>query len=284
MKLLRYGPAGQERPGLLDDQGRIRDLSGHVPDLRGEVLDPERLRQLAALDRRSLPPVEGSPRLGPPVAGIGKILGIGLNYRSHAEETGATPGSEPLVFAKAVTALSGPNDPIVIPRDSMKTDWEVELAVVIGAEARYVQQQHALDHVAGYAVINDVSERSFQKERGGEFIKGKSADSFAPIGPWLVTKDEIPDPQALTLWLDVNGRRRQSGNTSDMIFPVAFLVSHLSQFMTLLPGDVIATGTPAGVGAGCKPPEFLKPGDIVELGVEGLGRQRQEVIAYAPSA
>jgi 2-keto-4-pentenoate hydratase/2-oxohepta-3-ene-1,7-dioic acid hydratase in catechol pathway len=248
------------------------------------VLDPDRLRQLASLDRQSLPPVEGSPRLGPPVAGIGKILGIGLNYRSHAEETGATPGSEPLVFAKAITALSGPNDPIVIPRDSVKTDWEVELAAVIGAKAQYVQQQHALDHVAGYAVINDVSERSFQKERGGEFIKGKSADSFAPIGPWLVTKDEIPDPQALTLWLDVNGRRRQSGNTSDMIFPVAFLVSHLSQFMTLLPGDVIATGTPAGVGAGCKPPEFLKPGDIVELGVEGLGRQRQEVIACEPSS
>jgi 2-keto-4-pentenoate hydratase/2-oxohepta-3-ene-1,7-dioic acid hydratase in catechol pathway len=282
MKLLRYGPAGQERPGLLDDQGRIHDLSGHVPDLRGEVLDPDRLRKLAALDLRSLPLVEGSPRLGPPVAGIGKILGIGLNYRSHAEETGATPGSEPLVFSKAITALSGPNDPIVIPRNSVKTDWEVELAVVIGAEARYVPQQRALDHVAGYAVINDVSERAFQKERGGEFIKGKSADSFAPIGPWLVTKDEVPDPQALTLWLDVNGRRRQSGTTSDMIFPVAFLVSHLSYFMTLLPGDVIATGTPSGVGAGCKPPEFLQPGDIVELGVEGLGRQRQEIIAYAP--
>jgi 2-keto-4-pentenoate hydratase/2-oxohepta-3-ene-1,7-dioic acid hydratase in catechol pathway len=282
MKLLRYGPPGQERPGILDDQGHIRDLSGHVQDLRGEVLNPDRLRALTSLDWRSLPLVEGSPRLGPPVAGIGKILGIGLNYRSHAEETGATPGAEPLVFSKAITALNGPNDTIMIPRDSVKTDWEVELAVVIGLKAQYVEERNALDHVAGYAVINDVSERSFQKERGGQFVKGKSADTFAPIGPWLVTKDEIPDPQALSLWLDVNGRRRQTGNASDMIFPVAFLISHLSQFMTLLPGDVIATGTPAGVGAGCKPPEFLKPGDVIELGVEGLGRQRQEIIAFAP--
>lgn len=284
MKLLRYGPAGQERPGILDDHGRLRDLSGHIPDLGGEVLNPDRLRALTALDARSLPLVEGTPRLGPPVAGIGKILGIGLNYRSHAEETGAKPGAEPLVFSKAITALNGPNDTIMIPRDSVKTDWEVELAVVIGATARYVEERNAIDHVAGYAVINDVSERSFQKERGGEFIKGKSADTFAPIGPWLVTKDEVPDPQALSLWLDVNGRRRQTGNTSDMIFSVAYLISHLSQFMTLLPGDIIATGTPAGVGAGCKPPEFLKPGDVIELGVEGLGRQRQEVIAYAPRA
>jgi 2,4-didehydro-3-deoxy-L-rhamnonate hydrolase len=284
MKLLRYGPAGQERPGFLDDHGCVRDLSGHVPDLRGDGLSPDRLRALTALDVRSLPLVEGSPRLGPPIAGIGKILGIGLNYRSHAEETGATPGAEPLVFSKAITALNGPNDTIMIPRDSVKTDWEVELAVVIGATARYVEQRNAIDHVAGYAVINDVSERSFQKERGGEFIKGKSADTFAPIGPWLVTKDEVPDPQALSLWLDVNGRRRQTGNTSDMIFSVAYLISHLSQFMTLLPGDIIATGTPAGVGAGCKPPEFLKPGDVIELGMEGLGRQRQEVIAYAARA
>lgn len=283
MKLLRYGPAGQERPGILDDHGRLRDLSGHIPDLAGEVLNPDRLRALTILDGGSLPLVEGSLRLGPPVAGIGKILGIGLNYRSHAEETGATPGAEPLVFSKAITALNGPNDSIMIPRGSVKTDWEVELAVVIGATALYVEERNALDYVAGYAVINDVSERSFQKERGGEFIKGKSADTFAPIGPWLVTKDEVSDPQALSLWLDVNGRRRQTGNTSDMIFSVAYLISHLSQFMTLLPGDIIATGTPAGVGAGCKPPEFLKPGDVVELGVERLGRQRQEVIAYAPS-
>ena len=284
MKLLRYGPAGQERPGILDNQGRVRDLSGHIPDLGGEALNPDRLKALSALDARSLPPVEGSPRLGPPVAGIGKILGIGLNYRSHAEETGATPGAEPLVFSKAITALNGPNDSIMIPRYSVKTDWEVELAVVIGAMARYVEERNALDYLAGYAVINDVSERSFQKERGGQFIKGKSADTFAPLGPWLVTKDEVPDPQALSLWLDVNGRRRQTGNTSDMIFSVAYLISHLSQFMTLLPGDVIATGTPAGVGAGCKPPEFMKPGDVIELGVDGLGRQRQEVVNYAPRA
>ncbi|MBK8210581.1 MAG: fumarylacetoacetate hydrolase family protein [Rhodospirillales bacterium] len=281
MKLLRWGAAGEERPGTLDAQGRIRDLSNHVPDLRGECLDPERLRRLAAIDPMSLPLVEGSPRLGPPVSGIGNILGIGLNYRSHAEETGATPGDEPLVFSKAVTALSGPNDAIVIPRNSTKTDWEVELAVIIGVRTRYVDESRAFDHIAGYAVINDVSERSFQKERGGQFVKGKSSDSFAPIGPWLVTRDEIPDPQRLNLWLDVNGRRRQAGNTADMIFPVAFLISHLSQFMTLMPGDVIATGTPSGVGAGCKPPEFLKPGDVIELGVEGLGRQRQEVVAWS---
>jgi 2,4-didehydro-3-deoxy-L-rhamnonate hydrolase len=281
MKLLRWGPTNREQPGMLDEQGRIRDLSGFVPDLRGECLDPERLRRLAALDPASLPLVEGSPRLGPPIAGIGKILGIGLNYRSHAEETGATPGTEPLVFSKAVTAVSGPNDPIVIPRGSNKTDWEVELAVIVGVRARYVDETSALDHVAGFAVINDVSERAFQKERGGQFVKGKSSDSFAPIGPWLVTPDEIGDPQRLNLWLDVNGRRRQAGNTADMIFSVAYLISHLSQFMTLLPGDVVATGTPAGVGAGCKPPEFLKPGDIVELGVEGLGRQRQQVVAWS---
>lgn len=281
MKLLRWGAAGEERPGTLDAQGRIRDLSNHIPDLRGECLDPERLRRLAAIDTTTLPLVEGSPRLGPPISGIGNILGIGLNYRSHAEETGATPGDEPLVFSKAVTALSGPNDAIVIPRNSTKTDWEVELAVIIGVRTRYVDENRAFDHVAGYAVINDVSERSFQKERGGQFVKGKSSDSFAPIGPWLVTRDEIPDPQRLNLWLDVNGRRRQTGNTADMIFPVAFLISHLSQFMTLMPGDVIATGTPSGVGAGCKPPEFLKPGDVIELGVEGLGRQRQEVVAWS---
>ena len=280
MKLLRWGPAGKERPGLLDERGDIRDLSPHIPDVRGECLDPERLRRLAGIDPATLPIVQKPVRLGPPVAGIGKILGIGLNYRSHAEETGATPGSEPLVFSKAITALSGPNDAIIIPRGSEKTDWEVELAVIIGSRARYVDEAQALDHVAGYAVINDVSERSYQKERGGQFVKGKSSDSFAPIGPWLVTRDEVADPQRLDLWLDVNGKRRQTGNTADMIFPVAFLISHLSQFMTLLPGDVIATGTPAGVGAGCRPPQFLKPGDVVDLGVTGVGQQRQEVVAW----
>jgi 2-keto-4-pentenoate hydratase/2-oxohepta-3-ene-1,7-dioic acid hydratase in catechol pathway len=280
MKLLRYGPKGQERPGLVDEQGHVRDLSQHLVDIRGDVLTPERLRRLAALDPRSLPVVEGKSRLGPPVAGIGKILGIGLNYRSHAEETGATPGKEPLLFSKAITALNGPNDPIVIPRNSTKTDWEVELAVIIGVKAQYVDEAKALEYVAGFAVINDVSEREFQKERGGQFVKGKSCDTFAPLGPWLVTPDEVADPQDLDLWLAVNGSRRQAGNTRDMIFPVAFLISHLSQFMTLMPGDVIATGTPAGVGAGCKPPVFLKPGDVIELGVEGLGQQRQEVFAH----
>jgi 2-keto-4-pentenoate hydratase/2-oxohepta-3-ene-1,7-dioic acid hydratase in catechol pathway len=265
---------------LLDEQGYIRDLSGHVVDLAGEVLHPQRLQQLASLDPAVLPRVNGGPRLGTPVAGVGKILGIGLNYRSHAEETGAQPPAQPLVFSKAITALNGPNDPIVIPKGSTKTDWEVELAVVIGRPTRYVGEAKALDHVAGYAVINDVSEREFQKERGGQFVKGKSADSFAPVGPWLVTRDEIADPQNLELWLSVNGRRRQTGNTRDMIFGVAHIVSHLSRFMTLMPGDIIATGTPAGVGAGRKPPEFLKPGDVVELGVEGLGKQRQDVIGY----
>jgi 2-keto-4-pentenoate hydratase/2-oxohepta-3-ene-1,7-dioic acid hydratase in catechol pathway len=281
MKLLRYGPRGHEQPGMLDDQGRLRDLSNHVIDIRPDVLGPDRLARLASLDPAGLPLVEGSPRLGPPVAGVGKILGIGLNYRSHAEETGATPPSEPLVFSKAVTALNGPNDPVMIPKGSHKTDWEVELAVIIGSKMQYVDEAYALDHVAGYAVVNDVSERAFQKERGGQFVKGKSADTFAPLGPWLVTRDEIANPQSLRLWLDVNGKRRQDATTADMIFSVAFILSYLSQFMTLLPGDVICTGTPAGVGAGCTPPEFLKPGDIVELGVEGLGRQRQQVIAYS---
>lgn len=284
MKLLRYGPHGQEKPGLLDEAGHIRDLSDHVVDIGGDVLGPDRLAHLATLDPASLPFVDGSPRLGPPVAGIGKILAIGLNYRLHAEETGGKPRSEPMLFSKAITALNGPNDPVMIPRGSEKTDWEVELAVVIGSKAQYVDEDRALEHVAGYTVINDVSERSFQKERGGQFIKGKSCDTFAPLGPWLVTRDEVPDPQNLYLHLDLNGQRRQNGNTRDMIFGVVHLVSHLSQFMTLMPGDIIATGTPDGVGLGCKPPVFLKPGDVMEASVEGLGQQRQDVIAYAPSA
>ena len=280
MKLFRYGPSGQERPGMLDKDGHMRDLSGHLADITAEVLTTERLEPLSRLDPASLPRVDGSPRLGPPVSGIGKIIAIGMNYRSHAEETGAAPRAEPLVFSKAITALSGPNDPVMIPRGSTQTDWEVELAVIIGSVTRYVDEDRALDHVAGYAVINDVSERSFQRERGGQFIKGKSADTFAPLGPWLVTRDEIPDPQKLALWLDLNGRRRQGATTADMIFPVTYLISHVSQFMTLMPGDVIATGTPAGVGLGCTPPEYLKPGDVLELGVEGLGQQRQDIIAY----
>jgi len=280
MKLLRYGPRGHEKPALVDDGGKIRDLSGHIPDLQGEVLHPESLKKIAGLDPHALPVVEGDQRLGPPVSGIGKILGIGLNYRSHAEETGASPRSEPMVFSKSITSISGPNDPIMIPKGSTQTDWEVELAVIIGTTARYIAEDEALDYIAGYAAMNDVSERSFQRERGGQFVKGKSADTFAPIGPYLVTTDEAGDPQNLDLWLDVNGRRRQTGNTMDMIFPVAFLISHLSHFMTLMPGDVIATGTPAGVGFGCKPPEFLQPGDVIDLGVAGLGQQRHDVIAY----
>jgi 2,4-didehydro-3-deoxy-L-rhamnonate hydrolase len=281
MRLLRYGPQGREKPGLLDEDGHVRDLSGHVNDLAGDVLGPDRLSQLASLKAKELPAIEGSPRLGVPVAGIGKIIAIGLNYQLHVEETGSKSRAEPMLFSKAITSLNGPNDPIMLPMGSEKTDWEVELAVIIGSKAQYVDEERGLDYVAGYAVINDVSERSFQKERGGQFIKGKSADTFAPIGPWLVTKDEVENPQDLDLWLNLNGGRRQTGNTQQMIFGVAHLVSHISQFMTLLPGDVIATGTPAGVGMGCNPPEFLKPGDVLEFGIEGLGQQRHDVIAYA---
>lgn len=280
MKLLRHGPPGAERPGLVDDRGRIRDLSGEIPDLDGAALAPERLAALGRIDTGSLPLVEGSPRLGPPVAGVGKILAIGFNYAEHAAETGKPLPDEPLLFTKAVTALSGPNDPVVLPRGSRKGDWEVELAVVIGRRALYVEETDALDHVAGYGVINDVSEREYQLERGGQFVKGKSFDTFAPFGPWLVTKDEVADPQDLKLWLDLNGERRQDGNTATMVFGVAFLVSYLSRFVTLMPGDVIATGTPPGVGLGCDPPVFLKPGDVMRLGIEGLGEQRQEVKAW----
>ena len=280
MKLLRHGPPGAEKPGLVDDRGRIRDLSGEIPDLDGAALAPERLAALHRIDTDSLPLVEGSPRLGPPVAGVGKILAIGFNYAEHAAETGKPLPDEPLLFTKAVTALSGPNDPVVLPRGSRKGDWEVELAVVIGRRALYVEETDALDHVAGYAVINDVSEREYQLERGGQFVKGKSFDTFAPFGPWLVTKDEVADPQDLKLWLDLNGERRQDGNTATMVFGVAFLVSYLSRFLTLMPGDVIATGTPPGVGLGCDPPVFLKPGDVMRLGIEGLGEQRQEVKAW----
>ena len=284
MKLLRYGPKDDEKPGMLDPAGHIRDLSGHVPDITGDVLSAERLAALASLDPAELPLVDGAPRLGCPIAGIGKILGIGLNYRAHAEETGSAPRAEPMVFTKATTALNGPSDPIMLPRGSEQTDWEVELCVVIGEKAQYVEEARALDHVAGYATMNDVSEREFQRNRGGQFVKGKSADTFAPIGPWLVTRDEVPDPQNVDLWLELNGVRRQDGNTRDMIFGVAPLISHLSHFMTLMPGDLIATGTPAGVGMGCDPPEFLKPGDVIEFAVEGLGVQRHDVVAYSPDA
>ena len=279
MKLVRYGDAGAEKPGLIDTQGNIRDLSGQIPDLAGAALAPGALAELAAIDPASLPLVAGNPRLGPCVAGTGKFICIGLNYSDHAAETGAKVPDEPIIFMKATSAICGPNDPILIPRGSDKTDWEVELAVIIGKHAKYVTEAEAMDHVAGYAVANDVSERAFQTERSGQWTKGKSCDNFGQLGPWLVTKDEVADPQNLKMWLTVNGERLQDGSTATMVFGVAHLVSYLSQFMSLHPGDVISTGTPPGVGLGQKPPRYLKPGDVVELGVEGLGQQRQDVLA-----
>ncbi len=279
MKLVRYGDAGAEKPGLIDTQGNIRDLSGQIPDLAGAALAPGALAELAAIDPASLPLVAGNPRLGPCVAGTGKFICIGLNYSDHAAETGAKVPDEPIIFMKATSAICGPNDPILIPRGSEKTDWEVELAVIIGKHAKYVTEAEAMDHVAGYAVATDVSERAFQTERSGQWTKGKSCDNFGQLGPWLVTKDEVADPQNLKMWLTVNGERLQDGSTATMVFGVAHLVSYLSQFMSLHPGDVISTGTPPGVGLGQKPPRYLKPGDVVELGVEGLGQQRQDVLA-----
>ena len=279
MKLLRYGPAGAEKPGLLDDGGTIRDLSAHLPDLSGAALDPEALARLAQLDVASLPAVEDNPRLGPPISGTGKFICIGLNYADHAAESGMDVPPEPVIFMKATSAICGPNDPIIIPRGSQKTDWEVELAVIIGKRAKYVSEADAMSHVAGFAVTNDVSERAFQTERSGQWTKGKSCDNFGQIGPWLVTPDEIADPQNLPMWLKVNGATMQDGSTTTMVYQVPFLIHYLSQFMTLHPGDVISTGTPPGVGMGMKPQRFLKPGDVVELGIEGLGSQRQEVVA-----
>ncbi|SAL34246.1 5-carboxymethyl-2-hydroxymuconate delta-isomerase [Caballeronia turbans] len=278
MKLLRYGSPGQEKPGLLDAEGNIRDLSNHVADIAGEALLPDSLARLKALDAASLPRVEGSPRLGPCVGGTGKFICIGLNYSDHAAETGATVPPEPIIFMKATSAIVGPNDTIEIPRDSIKTDWEVELGVVIGKTAKYVSEADAMNHVAGYCVINDVSERAFQAERQGQWTKGKSADTFGPTGPWLVTADEVRDPQTLPMWLEVNGHRYQNGSTVTMVYGVRYLVSYLSQFMSLQPGDIISTGTPPGVGLGQKPPVYLKPGDVVTLGIEGLGQQRQNVV------
>jgi 2-keto-4-pentenoate hydratase/2-oxohepta-3-ene-1,7-dioic acid hydratase in catechol pathway len=278
MKLLRYGSPGEEKPGLLDAEGNIRDLSKHVADVAGDALLPESLARLKALDVGSLPRVEGDPRLGPCVGGTRKFICIGLNYSDHAAETGATVPPEPIIFMKATSAIVGPNDSIEIPRDSLKTDWEVELGVVIGKTAKYVGEADAMNHVAGYCVINDVSERAFQAERQGQWTKGKSADTFGPTGPWLVTADEIPDPQTLPMWLEVNGHRYQNGSTVTMVYGVRYLVSYLSQFMSLQPGDIISTGTPPGVGLGQKPPVYLKPGDIVTLGIEGLGQQRQNVM------
>ncbi len=279
MKLLRHGPVGAEKPGMLHSDGTIRDLSGLVPDIAGAVLSDVGLAMLRGVDAGALPVVAAGTRLGPCVAGTGKLICIGLNYSDHAAETGATVPPEPIIFMKATSAICGPNDPIVIPRTSVKTDWEVELAVIIGTKAKYVAEADALAHVAGYAVANDVSERAFQTERSGQWTKGKSCDSFGQIGPWLVTRDEVADPQDLAMWLTLNGQTMQNGSTRTMVYGVAHLVSYLSQFMTLHPGDVISTGTPPGVGLGMKPPRFLVPGEVVELGIAGLGQQRQDVVA-----
>jgi len=279
MKLLRYGAPGAEKPGLLDAEGRIRDLSGRIDDLSGAALDPDALASLAAIDVSDLPVVDGNPRLGPCVAGTGKFICIGLNYSDHAAETGATVPPEPIIFMKATSAICGPNDDLIIPRGSEKTDWEVELGVIIGKTAKYVSEAEALDYVAGYCTVHDVSERAFQIEHHGQWTKGKSADTFGPTGPWLVTKDEVPDPQNLAMWLKVNGETMQNGSSRTMVYGVAFLVSYLSRFMSLRPGDIISTGTPPGVGMGMKPQRFLKPGDVVELGIEGLGNQRQTCVA-----
>ncbi|WP_102959472.1 ureidoglycolate lyase [Mangrovicella endophytica] len=275
MKLLRHGETGREKPGILDADGRIRDLSGHVTDIAGETLTPDGLARLKAIDPASLPLVEGSPRLGPCVGQVGKFICIGLNYSDHAAETGATVPPEPVMFMKPTSAIVGPNDTVRIPRKSVKTDWEVELGVVIGKTAKYVSEAEALDHVAGYCVINDVSEREFQLERHGTWDKGKCCDTFGPTGPWLVTRDEIADPQDLSMWLEVDGKRYQDGSTRTMVYGVAFLVSYLSQFMSLHPGDIISTGTPPGVGMGQKPPLYLKAGQEMRLGIAGLGEQRQ---------
>lgn len=276
MKLLRYGNKGQERPGLLDDEGNIRDLSAVVEDIDGVTL-AERLDELQKLDVSSLPVIDSESRLGACVGKVGKFICIGLNYSDHAAETGAAIPEEPVIFAKWTSAISGPNDDIIIPRDSKKTDWEVELGVVIGKGGSYIDEADALDHVAGYCVINDVSEREFQIERGGTWDKGKGCDSFGPLGPWLVTKDEVADPQNLSMWLEVDGKRYQDGSTQTMIFSVAHIVSYLSRFMSLQPGDVISTGTPPGVGLGQKPPVYLRAGQVVRLGIEGLGEQQQNV-------
>ena len=277
MKLLRYGPQGTEKPGMMAADGTIRDLSGHIDDLAGAELSDAALDQLRAIDVNSLPVVEGSARLGPCVGNIGKFVCIGLNYADHAAESGMALPEEPVIFFKATSAITGPNDDVEIPRHSVKTDWEVELGVVIGKAAKYISKKEALDHVAGYCVINDLSERDFQLHRSGQWVKGKSADTFGPIGPWMVTRDEVPDPQNLAMYLEVNGHRYQDGSTKTMHFDVATIVSHLSQFMSLQPGDVISTGTPPGVGMGQKPETYLKPGDMIELEIEGLGKQRQNV-------
>jgi 2,4-didehydro-3-deoxy-L-rhamnonate hydrolase len=280
MKLLRHGPAGAERPGLLDSSGTVRDLSQHVQDITPDTLSPATLQRLAALDAGSLPAVPSGTRLGPPVGGTRKFIAIGLNYADHAAESNMPIPTEPILFTKANSCIQGPDDEVMLPRDSVKTDWEVELGVVIGTRARYVEEQDALSHVAGYLVVNDLSEREFQLERGSQWDRGKGCDTFGPIGPWLVTTDELPDPQVLDLWLDVNGVPMQRGNTRTMVFGVASLVSYVSRFMTLEPGDIITTGTPPGVGLGKKPQVFLKAGDTMRVGIQHLGEQNQRVVPW----
>jgi 2,4-didehydro-3-deoxy-L-rhamnonate hydrolase len=280
MKLVRYGNPGKEKPGLIDAEGKLRDLSAVVKDIDAAQLSPAALAKISKLKTDKLPLVKGKPRFGSPVANVGKFIAIGLNYTDHAEESGMPIPAEPVVFMKANSCVQGPNDDVMLPKGSVKTDWEVELGIVIGTKARYVSQKEALNFVAGYCTINDVSEREYQLERGPQWDKGKGCDTFGPIGPWLVTTDEITNPQKLGMWLDVNGKRFQTGNTKTMIFSCAKIVSYLSQFMTLMPGDVITTGTPPGVGLGMKPPVFLKKGDVVTLGIEGLGEQRQLVVPF----
>ena len=280
MKLVRYGNPGKERPGVYDCDGQLRDLSAVVKDIGPEQLGDAALAKLRRLNHAKLPLVKGSPRIGPPVASVGKFIAIGLNYADHAAEAGLPMPKEPIVFMKATTCIQGPDDPVMLPKGSVKSDWEVELGVVIGTRARYVSQKDALNHVAGYCTINDVSEREYQIERGGTWDKGKGCDTFGPVGPWLVTRDEVPNPQKLAMWLDLNGQRCQAGSTKTMIFSVAKIVSYVSQFMTLMPGDLITTGTPPGVGMGMKPQRFLKKGDVLTLGIEGLGDQCQLVVPF----
>jgi 2-keto-4-pentenoate hydratase/2-oxohepta-3-ene-1,7-dioic acid hydratase in catechol pathway len=279
VKLLRYGPPGEEKPAILNSDGKICDLSGIITDLAGEFLLPESIEKLRHTDVALLPVVPGQPRIGPCVGSVGKFICIGLNYSDHAKEAGMTVPTEPVLFMKATSSICGPDDDIVIPRGSKKTDWEVELGVVIGKPGKYVEEEDALSHVAGYCVINDISERAFQMEGTGQWVKGKSADTFGPIGPWLVTPDEVPDPQNLEMWLEVDGHRYQNGSTGTMVFGVAHLISYVSQFMSLRSGDIISTGTPPGVGFGLKPPVFLRPGNRMRLGINGLGQQNQEVVA-----
>ncbi len=278
LKLVRYGEMGSEKPGLIDDQGRIRDLSGHIDDLTPDMLSDASLEMIADIPLSDLPVVSGNPRLGVPLTGISKILAVGFNYVNHAEEMATELPTEPLIFMKALSSLNGPNDDVVQPRGGFKLDYESELVVVIGKKAQYVDIEDAFDYVAGYSSGHDVSERAFQRERGGQFVKGKSADTFGPVGPWLVTRDSIDDVQNLSVWSEVNGEMRQQGNTADMVFGVAHIVSYISQFMTLNPGDIIFTGTPAGVGDGMTPPSYLKPGDVVRVGIDGLSYQRQTIL------